>query len=131
MVRVELSQIRIDEKRHEQVIVLKERNGTRSFPIVIGIQEANAIKIEIAGVNPPRPLTHDLLVDTIKQLGATLEKVVVDKLKDNIFFAKLMLKNRDGEETGVDARPSDSIAIAVRAKVPLFVSEEVLDKVAT
>ena len=131
MVRVELSQIRIDERRHEQVIVLREKNGTRSFPIVIGIQEASAIKIEIAGVNPPRPLTHDLLVNTIKQLGATLEKVMVDKLEDNIFFAKLVLKNKDGEEIRVDARPSDSIAIAVRAKVPLFVSEEVLDKIAT
>ena len=130
MVRVELSQIRIDEKRHEQVIILKEKNGTRSFPILIGIQEANAIKIEIAGVNPPRPLTHDLLVNTIKQLRATLEKVVVDKLEDNIFFAKLVLKSKDGEEIRVDARPSDSIAIAVRANVPLFVSEEILDRVA-
>ena len=86
MIEIELSQIRIDDKRREQVIVLKEKQGTRTLPIVIGVQEANAIKMEIAGINPPRPLTHDLIVDVLRQLGATLEKVEVDKLENNIFL---------------------------------------------
>ncbi len=126
---MELSQIRIDEKRGEQVIVLKEKNGKRLLPIVIGILEATAIKMEISGYEPPRPLTHDLLNQTIRGLGATLRQIEVIKLEQNIFYAKLILETSDKKTVEVDARPSDSIALAVRAKAPIFVARPVLDQV--
>ena len=129
LIRMELSQIRIDEKRGEQVIVLKEKNGKRLLPIVIGILEATAIKMEISGYQPPRPLTHDLLNNTIRGLGATLTQIVVIKLEQNIFYAKLILESTDGRTVEVDARPSDSIALAVRAKAPIYVARTVLDQV--
>lgn len=129
LVRMELSQIRIDEKRGEQVIVLKEKNGKRLLPIVIGILEATAIKMEISGYHPPRPLTHDLLNNTIAELGAALSQIVVEKLEQNIFFAKLVIETGNGQTIEVDARPSDSIALAVRAKAPIYVARTVLDQV--
>jgi len=127
MVEMELNKIIIDEKRQEQIIVLREKNGHRSLPIIIGILEATAIKMQLGGVVPPRPLTHDLMKSIIQALGATLERVVVDKLENNTFHAKLYLLI-DGEVRQVDARPSDSIALAVRLKAPIFVEEEVLKK---
>lgn len=127
MVEMELNKIVIDEKRHDQLIILKEKNGKRLLPIVIGFNEASAIKLKISGFKPPRPLTHDLLHDTIRNLDAVLEKVVIDKLEENTFHAKLILK-QDGKTKIVDARPSDSIALAVRAGAPIFVEEEVLNK---
>ena len=129
LVRMELSQIRIDEKRGEQVIVLKEKTGSRLLPIVIGILEATAIKMEISGYQPPRPLTHDLLNSTIHGLEANLKKIVVVKLEQNIFYAKLILENIAGKTVEIDARPSDSIALAVRAKSPIYVARSVLDQV--
>ena len=129
LIRMELSQIRIDEKRGEQVIVLKEKNGKRLLPIVIGILEATAIKMEISGYQPPRPLTHDLLNSTIRGLEATLKQIVVVKLEQNIFYAKLVLEDHTGKRVEIDARPSDSIALAVRAKSPIYVARSVLDQV--
>lgn len=128
MVEMELSKIIIDEKRHDQIIVLKEKNGERRLPIVIGLLEASSIKMRLSGVEPPRPLTHDLLKSTIENLSAKLEKVVIDKLLDNTFHAKLILK-LDGTTKIIDARPSDSIALAVRTKSPIFVEEEVLKQI--
>lgn len=125
MVEMELNKIIINENRHEQVIVLKEKEGNRRLPIVIGLLEATAIKMEIGGINPPRPLTHDLLKTTIETLGASLQKIVIDKLENNTFHAKLQLQT-DGTIHQVDARPSDSIALAVRMKAPIFVEDEVL-----
>jgi len=124
---MELNKIIIDEKRQEQIIVLKEKEGKRILPIVIGILEATAIKMEVGGINPPRPLTHDLLKNVIAELGASLDKIVVDKLENNTFHAKLYLAV-DGKIKQVDARPSDSVALAIRAKAPIFVEEEVLNK---
>ena len=125
MIEMELSKIIIDEKRHDQVIVLKEKNGERLLPIVIGLAEASAIKMRISGMIPPRPLTHDLLKLTIEQLGASVDRVIIDKLEDNTFHAKLILKV-DGTFKTIDARPSDSIALAVRAPAPIFVEETVI-----
>ncbi|MBU0759514.1 MAG: bifunctional nuclease family protein [Candidatus Omnitrophica bacterium] len=125
---MELNKIRIDENRGEQIIVLKEKGGDRLLPIVIGIMEVTAIKMKINGVKPPRPMTHDLLYTTIKQVGARLDKIVVTKLEQNTFFAKLVLQV-DGRMEEVDARPSDSIALAIRADAPIFVEEEVLNSV--
>lgn len=130
MVEMELNKIRIDENRGEQVIVLKEKNGERIMPIVIGIMEVTAIKMKISGVKPPRPMTHDLLYATIKQIGARLDKIVITRLEQNTFFAKLVLGINDRIEE-VDARPSDSIALAIRAEAPIFVAEEVLSVIST
>ena len=126
MVEMELNKIVIDEKRHDQLIVLKEKEGSRVLPIVIGLAEASAIKLKISGFNPPRPLTHDLLHTTIESLEAQVEKIVIDKLEENTFHAKLFLKTGAGSTKVLDARPSDSIALAVRAHVPIFVEDEVL-----
>ena len=131
LVQMEVSKIRIDERRGEQVIVLKERGGTRVLPIIIGISEVTAIKMKISGIQPPRPLTHDLLKETITQLGATLERIIITKLEFNTFFATLALRTREGEAREVDARPSDSIAVALRADAPIFVAEDVLNQVAS
>jgi bifunctional DNase/RNase len=127
MIEMELNKIVIDEKRHDQLIVLKEKNGKRLLPIVIGLNEASAIKLKISGFKPPRPLTHDLLHNTIKELDAVVDKIIIDKLEENTFHAKLILR-QDGKIKIVDARPSDSIALAVRCNAPIFVEEEVLKK---
>ncbi|MBI3087513.1 MAG: bifunctional nuclease family protein [Candidatus Omnitrophica bacterium] len=131
LIQMEVTRIRIDERRGEQVIVLKELGGNRLLPIIIGISEVTAIKMKISGIQPPRPLTHDLLRNAITQLGASLERVVISKLEFNTFFAKLILKTRDGKLEEVDARPSDSIALALRADAPIFVADDVLNQVAS
>ncbi len=131
LIEMEVSKIRIDERRGEQVIVLKERAGSRLLPIIIGISEVTAIKMKISGIQPPRPLTHDLLRSTINQLGARLSRIVINKLEFNTFFAKLILQTKDGGTEEVDARPSDSIALALRTDAPIFVADEVLNQVAS
>ena len=131
LIQMEVSKLRIDERRGEQVIVLKEREGNRLLPIIIGISEVTAIKMKISGIEPPRPLTHDLLRNTITQLGARLERIVITKLEFNTFFATLVLYTGDGQRHEVDARPSDSIAVALRAEAPIYVAEEVLNQVAS
>ncbi len=126
MVEMELNKIVIDEKRHEQLIVLKEKEGEKVLPIVIGLAEASAIKLKISGFEPARPLTHDLLLTTIKYLEANIEKIIIDKLEESTFHAKIVLKSSSGKERIIDARPSDSIALAVRAHAPIFVVDEIL-----
>ncbi len=126
MIEMELNKIVIDEKRHDQLIVLKEKNGERVLPIVIGLAEASAIKLKISGFNPPRPLTHDLLHTTIKDLDATIDKIVIDKLEENTFHAKLVIKTNSGHTKIIDSRPSDSIALAVRAHAPIFVEDKII-----
>ncbi len=127
MTEMELFQIRTDDRRGEQLIVLKEKEGNgRLLPIVIGIFEAEAIRMRVKGIQIARPLTHDLLKGTIEQLGAMLEKIVIDNLDKGTFFAKLVLKTVAGEEVQVDARPSDAIALALRARAPIFAEEKVL-----
>lgn len=126
MIEMELNKIVIDEKRHDQLIVLKEKEGSRILPIVIGLQEASAIKLKISGFDPPRPLTHDLLHSMIKNLEADIDKIIIDKLEENTFHAKIVLKTTDGSTKIIDARPSDSIALAVRARAPIFVEDEII-----
>jgi len=127
MREVVLSKIKIDENRSEQIIVLKEKEGERMLPVVIGMAEVNAIKLKLSGITPPRPLTHDLLLNAVQCLGSSLKYIVIDKLENNTFYAKLAL-DRDDEEVLVDARPSDSVAVALRAGCPIYVAEEVLDE---
>lgn len=128
MIQVELTKIIIDEKRQDQIIVLKEKNGDRQIPIVIGFMEASAIKMKISGIEVPRPLTHDLLVNTIAAMDAQLSRLIIDRLETSTFFAKLEIRKANGEIKLVDCRPSDGIAAAVRTKCPIFVDEEVLNK---
>ena len=129
MVQVELSKIIIDEKRQDQIIVLKEKDGDRQLPIVIGFLEASSIKMKLSGIEPPRPMTHDLLVSTISSFDATLERLVIDKMVNNTFHARIELIAKDGQAVTVDSRPSDGIALAVRASAPIFVEEDVLKNV--
>lgn len=127
MVEMELNKIIIDEKRQDQIIVLKEKDGERLLPIVIGFLEANAIKMKVSGIVPPRPLTHDLLQSVIESLENQVKRIVIDRLEDSTFHAKVVLSPKgSGEEKIIDARPSDSIALAVRFKAPIFVEEEVI-----
>jgi len=130
MIEMELSKIIIDEKRQDQIIVLKEKDGARQFPIIIGFLEASSIKIKLTGVQVPRPMTHDLLFSVLQGLGARLDRLVIDKLLENTFHAKLVLKAPDGQSRWIDSRPSDGIALAVRAQAPIYVEEEVLKKAA-
>ena len=126
MIEMELSKIVIDEKRHDQLIALKEKGGIRVLPIVIGLNEASAIKLKISGFNPPRPLTHDLIFMIIQDFGATVEKVIIDKLEENTFHAKIIIKTAAGSSKTIDARPSDSIALAVRFHAPILVEDEII-----
>ncbi|HBO97776.1 MAG TPA: hypothetical protein DE315_03690 [Candidatus Omnitrophica bacterium] len=130
MIQVELSKIIIDEKRQDQIIVLKEKNGERQLPIVIGFLEASSIKMKLSGVEPPRPMTHDLLIATVRGLDAKLERLIIDKMVNNTFHAKLEFKTKDGQTRIIDARPSDGIALAVRTSAAIFVEEDVIKKAA-
>lgn len=130
MIQVELSKIIIDEKRQDQVIVLKEKEGERQFPIVIGFLEASSIKMKLSGVEPPRPMTHDLLVTVVEAFGAKVDRLIIDKLVNSTFHARLEFRMKNGRKKSVDTRPSDGIAIAVRTSAPIYVDEEVLNKAA-
>jgi bifunctional DNase/RNase len=126
-VEVELSRIIINETSEQQVIFLKERHGTRAFPIVIGIVEIFAIDRRLKGITPPRPMTPDLLATVIESLGARVERIVVDDLRNRTFFAKIHL-SIDGRTVTIDSRPSDAIALCAAIKAPIFVAEQVFEK---
>ena len=108
-------------------LLLKEINGNRRIPIIIGQFEAQAIALEMEGIKPPRPLTHDLIKNIIDNLGATVLEVVVTELRDNTFYAKIVLEV-SGLTNDIDSRPSDAIALAVRADAPIYVAEAVLQE---
>jgi bifunctional DNase/RNase len=129
-VQMELSRIIISEINEQQVIELKEVDGPRGFPILIGIFEATMIDRRVKGINAPRPLTHDLLVKVAEQLGAEFQDVVISELKDHTYYARLRLRH-EGELVEVDARPSDAIVVAVTCDppLPIYVSEDVLNDV--
>ena len=124
-VQMELRRIIISEVDDHQVIILKEVDGDRSFPIVIGIFEATSIDRRVRGMHSPRPLTHDLITAVVEQMGGEIQDVVISDLKEHTYFAKLRVR-KDGELIDVDCRPSDGIALAVAARVPIYVSEDVL-----
>ncbi|KPJ66184.1 MAG: hypothetical protein AMJ43_08810 [Coxiella sp. DG_40] len=126
-VEVELSRIIINETSDQQVIVLKERNGKRSFPIVIGIVEIFAIDRRLKGIKPPRPMTHDLLDSIIENLGAKIEKIIINDLHNHTFYANICL-SLDGRIIKIDSRPSDAIALGVASNAPIYVAEDVFEK---
>jgi len=128
-IEFELVRIVISETSDQQVIVLQEKDGLRSFPIIIGLFEAIAIDRKIKDVKIQRPMTHDLLVNVVERMGGALKKVVINDLQTNTFYAVLEVEI-DGQTVQIDSRPSDAIAIAARAEVPIFVEEEVLNQAA-
>lgn len=123
---IEMEVVRVASANNQPVVILRSRAERRLLPIWIGEAEANAIQLRLAGRKPPRPLTHDLLDRVVGQLGARIVKVHVEDLRDNVFYGRLYLKhgNRDLD---IDARPSDCIALAVGARVPVVVARRVLD----
>ena len=124
---MELVGIRIEVPSHTPILLLKEEEGDRYLPIWIGASEATAIAVAKDGIEPQRPMTHDLLRTIVEQLGATVDRVVVTGLDAGTFYADLIL-DRDGEEFTISSRPSDAIALAARAESPVFASAEVLDE---
>lgn len=124
-IAMELRRIIISEVDENQVVILKEVEGDRSFPIVIGIFEATSIRRRVRREESPRPLTHDLIASVVELLGGEIQDIVISDLQEHTYFAKLRIR-RDGELIEVDCRPSDAIAIAVTAKAPIYVAEDVL-----
>ncbi len=127
-IRMELARILIRETDDTHVVELREADGERIFPIVIGLHEAAAIERRLMGQQPPRPQTHELLASVIEQLGWTIDRVVINDLRDHTFYARLILRQGDTEQD-VDSRPSDAIALGIANDVPIFVAEHVLDEV--
>lgn len=128
LVEMRLFEIRRDDVAQDHVIVLREVGGSRMLPIVIGIGEARAVELKVKNISLQRPLTHDLMKSIIEALGARLERIVVTALEQKTYYARLYFKNAAGEDVDVDARPSDSIALALRVGAPIYVDEEVLEK---
>ena len=128
MVHMELSRIMISETSDHQIIVLKEKDGQRSFPIVIGLHEAWAIDRAVKDIPTPRPLTHDLLSNVIIQLSGGIERVEISDLKNNTFYAKIII-SQNGSVLAIDSRPSDAIALAMQGNTPIYVAKTVLEEV--
>ena len=137
-VRMQLSRILIRELMDYQVIELREapdestgETGARTFPIVIGLPEAQAIERRLSGTTIKRPQTHDLLANVIEVLGAKLESIEITDLADHTFYAKLVLTGADGSRIEIDSRPSDAIALGVATGVPIYVDEDVIESART
>jgi bifunctional DNase/RNase len=126
-VLMDLKRIIINEINDQQIIILREVDGERAFPIVIGMFEAISIDRRVKGTQWPRPMTHDLIVNMVNELGGDLQDIYINDLRDHTYFAQIRVR-RDGELVQVDCRPSDAIAVAVTAKVPIYVAESVLEE---
>jgi bifunctional DNase/RNase len=127
MIEMMIDSIRVSLMNYQRVVILKEKVAKRYLPIWIGPAEADAIAVKLQGVNVPRPLTHDLLCQVIDSLGASIKSIIVSDLKSDTFYAKVIL-NVDGGQIEIDSRPSDALALAVRAEVPIYADEGVMDK---
>ncbi len=125
MVRVEIDSIRVSLMSQDRVIVLKDTTSERYLPIWIGAPEAEAIRVELQGVSITRPLTHDLLKAVIHELGGKVEYILVNDLRNDVFYARIKI-NINNRSVEIDSRPSDAIALAVRVKVPIYVAESVM-----
>jgi bifunctional DNase/RNase len=125
---MELTRIIINETSDSHIIFLREVDGERMFPIVIGFFEASSIERRVKNLTTQRPLTHDLLANTIDLLGGDLQDIYINELREHTYFAKLRIRH-EGELIEVDSRPSDAIAIAVTVDVPIYVADDILDEV--
>ena len=130
MIEMTIDSIRVSLMNYQRVVILKEKASERYLPIWIGPAEADAIAVKLQGVTVPRPLTHDLLHSVIDVLGATIDYIIINDLKSDTFYAKVILNIDGGQTMEVDSRPSDALALAVRAQVPIYAEEAVLDKAA-
>lgn len=127
MIEMTIDSIRVSLMNYQRVVILKEKEAERYLPIWIGPAEADAIAVKLQGVTVPRPLTHDLLQSVIDSLGASVNSIIVSDLRNDTFYAKIIL-NVDSGVMEVDSRPSDALALAVRVEVPIYAEEAVLDK---
>jgi len=127
MIEVKIDSIRVSLMSQHRVVVLKDTDSDRYLPIWIGPFEADAITLQLQGVQVARPLTHDLLKSLIDEMGATISHIIVTELKNDTFFANIIM-DVDGKSIEIDSRPSDAIALAVRVSAPLFVSESVMEE---
>ncbi|HRK30725.1 MAG TPA: bifunctional nuclease family protein [Tepidisphaeraceae bacterium] len=127
-VQMELHKIIINEVAEQQIIVLREVDGERQFPIVIGNNEALAINRRLNGLRSPRPLTHDLLAEVIEQMGGTVQSIEITSLEQHTFYAFIHIRRAD-DTISIDSRPSDAIALGIATTVPIYVAEKVLDEV--
>lgn len=125
-IEVKIRALMMDPNSGTPIIILKDVNSETMLPIWVGAYEANAIALEIEKIAPPRPMTHDLLRNLIVELGLSVERVVVTSLRDNTFYAVIELSGQNGEPMRLDSRPSDAIALALRADCPIFVDSEVI-----
>jgi len=127
MIEMTIDSIRMSLMNYQRVVILKEKDGERYLPIWIGPAEADSIAIKLQDVQVPRPMTHDLLRSAIEALGARVNSILVNELRNDTFYARILLIV-DGKDLEIDSRPSDAIALAVRVEVPIFADESVLDK---
>jgi uncharacterized protein len=129
MIEVTIDSIRVSLMSQHRVVILKDSDSDRYLPIWIGACEADAITIELQGVEVARPFTHDLLKSSINQLGGKIKSVIINDLHNEVFYAQIIL-DVNGRRMEIDSRPSDALALAVRAKVPIYINEAVMDKAA-
>ena len=129
LVQVEIDSIRVSLMSQQRIVILKDRKNERFLTIWIGPCEADAITVELQNVEVARPLTHDLLKSVVGQMGGKIKHIIVNDLRDDIFYARIIVELTGGDME-IDSRPSDAIALAVRAKVPIFVAESVMEKAA-
>jgi bifunctional DNase/RNase len=127
MIEMTIDSIRVSLMNYQRVVILKEKEAERYLPIWIGTAEADAIAVKLQGVTVPRPLTHDLVNSIIEVLGAKLDSIVVNDLKNDTFYAKIVL-TVDGGQMEIDSRPSDALALAVRTDVSIYAEESVMDR---
>lgn len=125
--QMEIKGLMLDPSSNVPIVILRDEESDVFLPIWIGVFEANAIALRIEGVQPPRPMTHDLLLSSLETLGAAIERIVISDLRESTFFAVIHLI-RKGEKLTIDSRPSDAIALALRAEAPIFVLRAVLEK---
>lgn len=128
-IRMEIKGLMLDPSSNMPIVVLRDEDSKVFLPIWIGVFEANAIALRIEGIDPPRPMTHDLLHSSLVELGASVQKVTICELKENTFYALISLQLGNGNgEIAIDSRPSDAIALALRAEAPIFVLDSVLQR---
>jgi bifunctional DNase/RNase len=127
MIEMTIDSIRMSLMNYQRVVILKEKDGERYLPIWIGPAEADSIAIKLQDVEVPRPMTHDLLCSAIQALGARINSIVVNELRNDTFYARIFVVV-DGRDLEIDSRPSDAIALAVRVQVPIYAEESVLEK---
>ncbi len=130
LVEMTIKGLMVDPITNMPIIILKDKGGDRVLPIWVGIFEANAIALQIENISTPRPMTHDLLRNVIADLNGQVDRIVVSDLKENTFYAVIYLRVA-GDTVGIDARPSDAIALALRARAPIFVEDAVIDNAKT